>query len=341
MHMGKGDASRRRSRQRTTMQALTDPLFAASQAPASAASAPTVRGESPRTSAKPRSERVDGADTALQAQVRAALNDLAEDMFRSIQAHEEQRRRPARPAASQEQADHLRAALAAAQHVDVVDVGAGGDQEPADTDADPRFASRPFTEDSPADDEIRRVEEQRDLLTRVLRQVTERCESSERDVRQLQTALRQADEQRAHDTARIEQLTSECSALSASYEWTRTRLDDVENAASQSAAEQSRELDAAHAANRALTTALERHAQHSTALEAELASARVRLSRQAEQLVATGAAYDGLQQLLTRMVNGVSEAGARLQHLIEHQKSRVEHIESEPAASPSRTTDAE
>lgn len=224
---------------------------------------------------------------------------------------------------SQEQAVHLRAALAAAARTDAVDEA---DEDVSDGGFESQSSSRP-AEAQHTDDFIRQVDDQRDLLARVLRQVTERCESSEVEVRRLQLALREAEERHARDGARVEQLTSDYDAMKTTYEWMRVRLDDVETAASATAETQARELDEAQTANRSLTAALEEETRRGSALDSELTTARDRLNRQAEQLASLSVAYDTVQQLLTRMMSGVSEAGARLQHLIEHQKSRVEHID--------------
>ncbi|MFN7984095.1 MAG: hypothetical protein U0Q11_19785 [Vicinamibacterales bacterium] len=275
--------------------------------------------------------------------VRAALNEVADDIFRSLDAHDEERRRSSR-ASMPEQAVHLRAALAAAdQRADASDddgtVDAAFDQG-SEARVDLQHAQHARSDDHADAASIRR-DDHADLLTRVLRQVTERCESSELEVQHLRAALRHAEARHAADAARIEQLTAERAAISANFEWTRTRLDEIETAASENAAIQVRALEAAQASEHSLTRALEQETRRSCALESRLAATTAHMARQADQLASVSAAYDGLQQLVTRIISGVGEAGERMQHLIEHQKSRLESLDQispAPAQPDTRTT---
>jgi len=314
------------------MQALTDPLITAARTSASADDAVPPSWTDSKPSAASTLSRPEplNARSALRVQVRAALNDLADDMFRSLDLHnEERRRRPSHTGVSQEQAQalHLKAALDAAQQTDAgrVDDGAAPDFECVEREYR-REAPISLSDVRASGAAINQLEEQRDLLIRVLRQVTERCELSETEATSLRTALHQADARHAHDAARIEALTTQCQALRTTFEWTRARLDEVEITASEHAAVQGRELDAARAARLANFAALEEETRRSTVLERELASATTRMQAQSEQFLALESANAALQQLLTRIVSGVGEAGERLQQLMDHQKSRINQV---------------
>lgn len=313
------------------MQALTDHIVAA--APSSDPSLDTVRVEHREPVRQLPASRGDRAlrleaGSVLRTQLRAALNDLADEMFQSLEARSESRRPlPATSAMPQEQAVHLRAALAAADQSH--SSSSASDQGEA---GDGGRTSQPLTQqwqvdERHAEDVVRQLNDQLNLMTRVLHQVTERCESSELEVQRLQAAVRQAEQQRGQDTARIDALTHECQSLSATHEWTRARLDEVETAASANAAQQARELAKAHATQHSLITSLERETRRASALEDELASARQRLESQAQQLASLGSAYNGLQQLLTRIMGEVNDAGDRLQRLVEHQAARFDALD--------------
>jgi hypothetical protein len=331
------------------MQALSDWTFAAANSTTERDDLASALRQAELEAAQLRAERLQwqAARGLLETQLTDALNDVVVERRRTRDVLEDRTSsRAGLAGAPQEQELQLRAALAAAQSRVEASADAGERAQRDSTSArsaatrlDSRLqapdcandqatrlshdATRLSVEDAVHAETTRRLTDERDQLTRVLHQVTGRCDAAEVEVRQLKAAARSGEERHERDTATIAGLRVECDSVKSTYEWTRARLDEIETAVAGERAAAAHESDLAREQLRRLRADLEAEQQRANALDGELAASKAAVERQSALLASLASDHSALQQLFTQILRGLGDADQQLRVLLERQQSAL------------------